>query len=87
MSEKYDVIVIGAGPGGYVAAIKAAKLGFKTAVIEAREAGGTCLNRGCIPAKAMIHAAEVYSSANDRESSSIPADHVTFDFEKIFEYQ
>ena len=60
MSEKYDVIVIGAGPGGYVAAIKAAKLGFKTAVVEAREAGGTCLNRGCIPAKAMIHAAEVY---------------------------
>ena len=45
MSEKYDVIVIGAGPGGYVAAIKAAKLGFKTAVIEARKAGGTCLNR------------------------------------------
>ena len=42
MSEKYDVIVIGAGPGGYVAAIKAAKLGFKTAVIEAREAGGIC---------------------------------------------
>ena len=54
MSEKYDVIVIGAGPGGYVAAIKAAKLGFKTAVIEAREAGGTCLNRGCIPAKAIM---------------------------------
>ena len=67
MSEKYDVIVIGAGPGGYVAAIKAAKLGFKTAVIEAREAGGTCLNRGCIPAKAMIHAAEVYRNAKECE--------------------
>lgn len=55
MSGKYDVVVIGAGPGGYVAAIKAAKLGLKTAIIEERRAGGTCLNRGCIPAKAMIH--------------------------------
>ena len=72
MSEKYDVIVIGAGPGGYVAAIKAAKLGFKTAVIEAREAGGTCLNRGCIPAKAMIHAAEVYNTKKRQQSSLFP---------------
>ena len=87
MSEKYDVIVIGAGPGGYVAAIKAAKLGFKTAVIEAREAGGTCLNRGCIPAKAMIHAAEVYRSAKECERFGIHAENVTFDFEKIFEYK
>ena len=87
MSEKYDVIVIGAGPGGYVAAIKAAKLGFKTAVIEAREAGGTCLNRGCIPAKAMIHAAEVYRNAKECERFGIHAENVTFDFEKIFEYK
>ena len=87
MSEKYDVIVIGAGPGGYVAAIKAAKLGFKTAVIEAREAGGTCLNRGCIPAKAMIHAAEVYRNAKECQRFGIHAENVTFDFEKIFEYK
>ena len=60
MSEKFDVVVIGAGPGGYVAAIKSAKLGMKTAVIEEREVGGTCLNRGCIPAKAMIHASTLY---------------------------
>ena len=52
MEGQFDLIVIGAGPGGYVAAIKAAKLGLKTAVIENREVGGTCLNRGCIPAKA-----------------------------------
>lgn len=82
MSEKYDVIVIGAGPGGYVAAIKAAKLGFKTAVIEAREAGGTCLNRGCIPAKAMIHAAEVYRSAKECERFGIHAENVTFVLKK-----
>ena len=86
MSEKFDVVVIGAGPGGYVAAIKSAKLGMKTAVIEEREVGGTCLNRGCIPAKAMIHAAEVYRSAKECERFGIHAENVTFDFEKIFEY-
>ena len=53
----YDVIVIGGGPGGYVAAIRAAQLGLKTACIEGREAlGGTCLNVGCIPSKALLHA-------------------------------
>ena len=87
MSGKYDVVVIGAGPGGYVAAIKAAKLGLKTAIIEERRAGGTCLNRGCIPAKAMIHAAEVYRSAKECERFGIHAENVTFDFEKIFEYK
>ena len=50
----YDVIIIGAGPGGYVAALKSAKLGFKTAVVEKDRVGGTCLNRGCIPTKAMV---------------------------------
>ena len=83
--DGYDVVVIGAGPGGYVAAIKSAKLGMKTAVIEEREVGGTCLNRGCIPAKAMIHAAEVYRSAKECERFGIHAENVTFDFEKIFE--
>ena len=87
MSEKYDVIVIGAGPGGYVAAIKAAKLGFKTAVIEAREAGGTCLNRGCIPAKAMIHASTLYREIKEADRFGISASDVTYDFEKILEYK
>ncbi|EJF76480.1 dihydrolipoyl dehydrogenase [Bartonella birtlesii] len=58
----YDVVVIGAGPGGYVAAIKAAQLGLKTAIIEKRVAlGGTCLNVGCIPSKALLHASEVFA--------------------------
>ena len=57
MENHFELIVVGAGPGGYVAAIKAAKLGLSVAVVEEREVGGTCLNRGCIPAKAMIHAA------------------------------
>ncbi len=62
--QDYDLIVIGAGPGGYVAAIRAAQLGLKTACVEARETlGGTCLNVGCIPSKALLHASELYHEA------------------------
>jgi dihydrolipoamide dehydrogenase len=61
----FDVIVIGAGPGGYVAAIRAAQLGLKTACVESRETlGGTCLNVGCIPSKALLHASELFAEAN-----------------------
>lgn len=60
----YDVVVIGAGPGGYVSAIRAAQLGLKTAIVEKRDTlGGTCLNVGCIPSKALLHASEVYAKA------------------------
>ena len=62
----YDVLVIGAGPGGYVAAIRAAQLGLKTACAEGRETlGGTCLNVGCIPSKAMLHASEFFDAAKN----------------------
>ena len=87
MSGKYDVIVIGAGPGGYVAAIKAAKLGLKTAIIEERRAGGTCLNRGCIPAKAMIHASSLYREMQDAERFGVSASDVTYDYGKIVAYK
>jgi dihydrolipoamide dehydrogenase len=61
----YDLIIIGAGPGGYVAAIRAAQLGLKTACVEARDTlGGTCLNVGCIPSKALLHASELYEEAH-----------------------
>src|SRR5687768_5577208 len=62
----FDLIVIGAGPGGYVAAIRAAQLGLKTACVESRETlGGTCLNVGCIPSKALLHASELFEEAHD----------------------
>ena len=61
----FDVIVIGSGPGGYVAAIRAAQLGLRTACVESRETlGGTCLNVGCIPSKALLHASELFEEAN-----------------------
>src|SRR5438270_1942228 len=63
MADKFEVVVVGSGPGGYVAAIKAAQIGKKTAVIERESIGGVCLNWGCIPSKALIHAAHVYEEA------------------------
>src|SRR6516164_5526907 len=67
MPERYDLIVIGAGPGGYVAAIRAAQLGLSVACIEKRNAlGGTCLNIGCIPSKAMLDSSEHFSLAKHR---------------------
>src|SRR6187549_163516 len=76
----YDVLVIGAGPGGYVAAIRAAQLGLKTACAEGRETlGGTCLNVGCIPSKALLHASELYAEA---KSGSLAKFGIEFLFKK-----
>ena len=61
----YQLIVIGAGPGGYEAALRAAKLGKRVAVVERREAGGTCLNRGCVPTKTLLHASAIYRDAKN----------------------
>ena len=64
MPEKFDLAIIGAGPGGYVCAIKAAQLGLKVAIIEKRKMfGGTCLNVGCIPSKALLHSSEMFYEA------------------------
>ena len=60
MADTYDVLIIGGGPGGYVAAIRAAQLGFKTAIVEREHLGGICLNWGCIPTKALLRSAEIY---------------------------
>ena len=87
MGQHYDVMVIGAGPGGYVAAIRAAKLGLHVAVVEEDRAGGTCLNRGCIPAKAMIHAAKTYRSAREADQFGVETGRVSFDYGKILAYK
>ena len=64
MENNFDVIIIGAGPGGYVCAIRSAQLGLKTACVESRNTlGGTCLNIGCIPSKSLLHSSEMYHKA------------------------
>ena len=87
MSNKFDLIVIGAGPGGYVAAIRAAKAGLSVAVAENRRAGGTCLNRGCIPAKAMIHASSLYREALLSARFGVHAGDVSYDYGEILAYR
>jgi dihydrolipoamide dehydrogenase len=82
----FDVIIIGAGPGGYVAAIRAAQLGLKVACVEKRATlGGTCLNVGCIPSKALLHASELYAEAAHGEHSKFGIDYgkVSFDLGKM----
>ena len=78
--EHYGLIVIGAGPGGYEAALRAAKLGIKTALVENRDVGGTCLNRGCIPTKSLLHAAEIAQGLKKGEAWGIGAQELTVDF-------
>jgi len=79
----YDIIVIGSGPGGYVAAIRAAQLGFKVAVVERAELGGICLNWGCIPTKALLKSAQVFNYLNHASDYGITAGESAPDFEAI----
>lgn len=86
MSEQnFDVIVIGGGPGGYVAAIRAAQLGMKVAVVEANHLGGICLNWGCIPTKALLRSAEVFHLINHASEFGLIVEKPTFDIKKIVE--
>jgi dihydrolipoamide dehydrogenase len=75
----YDLVVIGAGPGGYVAAIRATQLGMKTAIVERAELGGICLNWGCIPTKALLRTAEVYRTMQHAKDYGLSAENVKFD--------
>jgi len=86
MSEKnFDVVVIGGGPGGYVAAIRAAQLGMKTAVVEANHLGGICLNWGCIPTKALLRSSEIYHLMQHADAFGLSAGDIKFDIKKIVE--
>lgn len=83
--QNFDIVVIGGGPGGYVAAIRAAQLGLKAAVVEANHLGGICLNWGCIPTKALLKSAEVNHLLHNLEAYGFKAEKVSFDFKKVIE--
>ncbi len=78
--EKFNLIIIGAGPGGYVAAIKAAQLGLKVALVEKDKVGGCCLHRGCIPTKSLLHSAHLYQLCKKSQEYGIRLDNVSLDF-------
>ena len=82
---EFDLIVIGSGPGGYVAAIRASQLGQKVAIVEREALGGICLNWGCIPTKALLKSAEKYESLSHLKDYGLSADKVGFDFDAIIQ--
>nr|WP_208385451.1 dihydrolipoyl dehydrogenase [Curtobacterium sp. WW7] len=85
--QTYDVVVLGGGSGGYAAALRAAELGMSVALIEGDKLGGTCLHRGCIPTKALLHSAEIADGARDAEKYGVIAEFAGVDVPKVIEYQ
>lgn len=85
MAEDYDLVVLGGGTGGYVAAIRAAQLGMKTAIVEKERIGGTCLHRGCIPSKTLLKSAHVYATMKHGEEFGVVAEDVFLDYDKVHE--
>ena len=83
MAYTHDLIVIGSGPGGYVAALQASKAGLKVACVEKEKLGGVCLNVGCIPSKALLKSAEYANTARHLEDYGIQVGKVAVDFEKV----
>lgn len=83
MAQEYDLVILGGGTGGYVAAIRASQLGLKTAIVEKGKLGGTCLHRGCIPSKALLRSAEVYATAKHSDNFGVKINGVELDFEKV----
>ncbi|MFB0920508.1 MAG: FAD-dependent oxidoreductase, partial [Oscillospiraceae bacterium] len=81
----YDVAVLGGGPGGYECAIRCAQYGLKTVLIEARELGGTCLNRGCIPTKSLLQSAHMYEAVLNSSAFGVKSEGVSFDYKKMAE--
>ena len=87
MHYEFDVAVLGGGPGGYECAIRCAQLGLRTALVEARELGGTCLNRGCIPTKALLHGAELYAEAKAGGDFGLITDGLTLNYPRLAAYK
>ncbi|WP_431029887.1 dihydrolipoyl dehydrogenase [Lysinibacillus sp. LZ02] len=83
MAKEYDVVILGGGTGGYVAAIRASQLGLKAAIVERDKLGGTCLHKGCIPSKALLRSAEIYSQSKKAHSYGVDVAGVTLNFEKV----
>lgn len=83
--QKFDAVVVGGGPGGYECAIRLSQNGLKTALVEEAELGGTCLNRGCIPTKTLLHSADIYHDAKNGAPFGVNAGALTFDYAKIIE--
>ncbi|OEH94509.1 dihydrolipoyl dehydrogenase [Bacillus solimangrovi] len=83
MAQSYDLVILGGGTGGYVAAIRASQLGLKTAIVESGKLGGTCLHKGCIPSKALLRSAEVYATTKHGEDFGVIVNDVKLDFEKV----
>ncbi|RZM12677.1 MAG: FAD-dependent oxidoreductase, partial [Sphingomonas sp.] len=83
MADTYDLIILGSGPGGYVAAIRASQLGMKVAIVERERLGGICLNWGCIPTKALLRTSEVYHYMTHAADYGLSADNVGFDLGKV----
>ena len=83
MAKEYDVVILGGGTGGYVAAIRAAQLGLKTAIVERDKLGGTCLHKGCIPSKALLRSAEVYVQSKAADCYGVDTTGVTLNFQKV----
>lgn len=81
--NSFDIVVVGGGPGGYVAAIRAAQLGMKTAVVEREHLGGICLNWGCIPTKALLRASEINHLLHSLDQYGFSAKEVSFDLAKV----
>ena len=83
MPENYDLIVLGSGPGGYVAAIRAAQLGLKTAIVERENLGGICLNWGCIPTKALLRSAEIFHYMQHAGDYGLTASNISADIDAV----
>ena len=87
MLEKRDLIIIGGGPSGYTAAIRASQLGAKVILLESTELGGTCLHRGCVPTKSFLRVAEVLDTARKSKRFGVTTGEATLDFAKMIDYK